>query len=138
MYGIVSAWRKWQRASDEVMLTCLGLKQLNGVPQFFFRATEKKSSDIALLLAKYVDDLIIAGRNETWVQFARDRVGSAFDIGSWDVTPHELAVNSTAVNQSHDNIRVDIQNYVRDVVPILIPPGRRKQIHDLLTSGEVR
>ncbi len=90
MYGIVSAGRKWQRASDEVMLTRLGLKQLNWSTAIFFRDIEKKSSDIALLLAKYVDDLIIAGRNETWVQFARHRVGSAFDIGSWDMTPYEL------------------------------------------------
>ncbi len=47
-------------------------------------------------------------------------------------------MNSTAVNQSHDNIRVDIQNYARDVVPTVISPGRRKQLHNLLTSVEVR
>eukprot|EP00171_Calliarthron_tuberculosum_P021983 IDg21983t1 len=57
MYGLVSAGRKWQIASDEVMVSLLNLRVVIGMPQMF---TKFKDGNLVLLIAKYVDDIPVA------------------------------------------------------------------------------
>ncbi len=55
-----------------------------------------------------------------------------------ELTSHEIALNRTAFNQSHENNRVDIQNCVQELAQIVISKCTRKQLHDRLASVQMR
>ena len=61
MYGLATAGRKWQRASDAVIIACLGLSMIAGYHQLFYH----RDSLGMLYIAKYVDDLLIASADES-------------------------------------------------------------------------
>ncbi len=64
MYGLVSAGRKWQRTSDELVQSRLGLLPVMGLPQLFYCYANGDNDDSQdavsdqgepfVLLAKYV------------------------------------------------------------------------------------
>ena len=134
VYGLVSASRKFQKASDKNLIEDLQLKAIIGIPQFFYKYVENQ---LVLLLAKYVDDIILAGLNETWLEYARLGVSRCFELSEWHVAPKSLSINSTEVMQSTNAVTVKMDEYVRDIRPILMTPLRRKQISDKASRNEI-
>lgn len=60
IYGILSASRKEKHASDDLMDQGLALSLILGLPQLFHYANKSTY----LLIGKYVEDLLLAGKDE--------------------------------------------------------------------------
>lgn len=133
-YGIVSAGRKWQRKSDEVVQKVLGLDIVVGMPQLFFRPMGQ--GDPAVILAKYVDDKLCAARSKKETDETNDGINQAVELGSWKQWPDVLDVNSTEVVQTRTNIQVTARMLKEEVDVVVLQPGRRKHISSELTDGE--
>ena len=136
VYGIVSAGRKWQRKSDEIVLEALKLEAVIGVPQLFVKFDA--SRQLIALLAKYVDDLVIATKEVALMNAFREALSQELEIGSWKQVPEEMDVNGTNVLQTAEMITVTAENLVRSVDCVELSPGRRKDISSECTSVEVR
>ena len=135
MYGLVSAGRKWKRVSDAMILNQMGMQSLIGVPQFFYKIKDEK---LVLILAKYVDDLLIAGINQDWIEFAKSNIEKAFELSEFRMSPQQLCVNSTEVEQSREFVTLSMNDYSRQISAINLSPLRRKQIGDDASSSEIR
>jgi len=133
VYGIASAGRKWQRVSDEAMLKVLGLDVVVGMPQLFLK---RNGSQLVLIIAKYVDDILAAALNEDWLLFAKDGCSQSFEIGSWKQTPNELDVNGTEVTQDRESISLTAKRLSKEVDVVEMVPSRRKNISSEVTKME--
>ena len=135
MYGLATAGRKWQRASDAVMIACLGLSMIAGYHQLFHH----RDSLGMLYIAKYVDDLLIASADESWHNWAVGGINTAFKIGSSSKAPETIVMNSTEINVSNETLVLHMRNFQRtDVDLFRISPPRRKQVDDILSATEIR
>jgi len=133
VYGIASAGRKWQRVSDEAMIKVLGLEMVVGMPQLFIK---RDRSMVVLLIAKYVDDIIVAALNDEWLLFAKDGCSQCFEIGSWKRTPSELDVNGTEVIQDKEIISLTAKRLSKEVDVMQLQPARRKDISSEVSAME--
>ncbi len=133
-YGLVSAGRKFKLVSDELFISRLSLQNLVGVPQLFYR---KQNDDLVLMLAKYVDDIVLAGLNDAWLHYAKKLIETVFEISKWNETPEQLVVNSTEVNQQASNITVTMNEYQKNILTFHFGPLRRKQIGDKSSIKEI-
>ena len=135
IYGLVSAGRKWQRASDAVMIKNLGLSSIVGFHQLFYHA----ASLGALYLAKYVDDILIAAQDEKWLSWTIGGIGRAFKIGSISKTPDTITMNSTEIEVSDNLLLLHMRRYQKSEIELFsISPPRRKQVDSQLTATEIR
>lgn len=89
IYGIVSAGRKWQLASNCAMTSRLGLVFVLGLHQLFHH----RASLLTVVIAKYVDDMLIAAKNEEWYRWAVGGIRDAFMIRTSATTLEILFVN---------------------------------------------
>lgn len=135
IYGLVSAGRKWQRASDLVMMRNLGLQHVLGLPQLFYHP----ATEIATVVAKYVDDILIAARNQEWLDWTFGGIREAFDISSAAIAPGVLRVNSTDIYQCREYVQLDMKRYHKAELELFsISPPRRKQVGERLSQVEIR
>ena len=133
-YGIVTAGRKWQRASDSLLINNLGLEVIIGMPQLFRRANDGK---IMIIVAKYVDDMLVAARTSMGLTKARGIIQQVFTIGHWVQTPNVLTMNSTEITQTPQDISICVPSLAKEIEPITLPAGRRKQISDDASQTEI-
>ena len=135
MYGLAAAGRKWQRASDAVMIACLGLSMIAGYHQLFYH----RDSLCMLYIAKYVDDLLIASADESWLNWAVGGINTAFKIGSSSKAPETIVMNSTEINVSNETLVLHMTTFQRTEVDLFrISPPRRKEVDDKLSATEIR
>ena len=135
MYGIVSAGRKWQRASDGIFLRKLGLSLVPGMPQMFCNA----SGPIRLLICKYVDDILIAASTKDLLLRTINSIKECYEVSKVSTVPEFLNVNSTDVEQSEDySISVSMESYLEKLSPMRLNPSRRKQVPEPITRREER
>lgn len=135
IYGIISAGRKWQRASDFALISNLGLSLVLGIHQLFFY----KAQMLNLILAKYVDDILIAAKNKSWLDWTVGGIQKSFEVGSFSCFPQALSVNSRVVEQDHDSIEFSMLRYQKNELELFsISPPRRKQVDAILSSTEMK
>ncbi len=91
-----------------------------------------------VLLAKYVDDLLIAGRNDEWLEYTHSVVGNAFELSTWMVSPAVLTVNTARVTQTEREIVVSMSVYLREIDCLRISSRSRKDIDAPITHAEER
>ena len=135
MYGLAAAGKKWQRASDAVMIACLGLSMIAGYHQLFYQ----RDSLGMLYIAKYVDDLLIASADESWLNWAVGGINTAFKIGSSSKEPETIVMNSTEINVSNETLVLHMRTFQRTELDLFrISPPRRKQVDEKLSATEIR
>ena len=135
MYGIVSAGRKWQRASDSLFTKKLGLRLIPGMPQMFCN----KSGSLCLIVCKYVDDILIAASTQDLLQATIKSIQEYYDVSKISTVPELLDVNSTDVEQSEDySISVSMESYLEKLKPVRLNPSRRRQVAERITQNEER
>ena len=100
IYGFVSAGRKWQRASDNLMTESLCLSRILPLNNFLYHS----ASVATLFIVKYVDKLRIATRNNEWLARALGGIKGAFNIVSNVHAPETITMNSTEVEVSRDTL----------------------------------
>ena len=103
----------------------LKLDVVIGMPQQFARVTPQ---GLCLLVAKYLEDSLIAVRNEEWLGYAREGIGQSFETGQWTQTPQSISINSTEVTQHPDCTVVSMHTFLRDFRVIKLPLRRARTL----------
>ena len=133
MYGLVSEGRKFQLVSDGVFTQVLELSIVIAMPQLFFKF---EKGQCVLAVAKYVDDLVIAARNN--VCKARHGISQAFLLGLWVVAPQALNVNSTTVSYEQGRIVIQMHEIYEEFQSMVVDVNRRKEPLSNLLADEAR
>lgn len=79
---------------------------------------------LSLIIAKYVDDILIASCNRDWMDWAVGGIRKAFDISSTTLSPTSLSVNSTEIEQTADQVVLTMRQYHRERLICLTYPRR--------------
>ncbi|SOV04272.1 uncharacterized protein UDID_17049 [Ustilago sp. UG-2017a] len=87
-YGLKQAGRLWHAALDE-QLQASGFKRCRAEPCVYMRG----SDDAMVLLAVYVDDLLVIGATETRVKSVRQQLSSTFSITDQGNVSHIISLN---------------------------------------------
>ena len=117
------------------MMKSLGLSFILGFHQFFYH----DASVATLFIAKYVDDLLTATRNDEWLAWALRGIKRAFTIGSTVQAPETITMNSTEVEASHNMLVLHMRRFQKTEIELFsISPPRRRQVDMLLTAIEIR
>lgn len=96
LYGIVPAGRKWELRSDEDVRNVLDLEAVFGLPQLCVR---RENGVLVLVVAKYVDDILISAFNEEWLSYCRNGLEQSYEVGSWLQFLDNIDINVTKISQ---------------------------------------
>lgn len=132
-YGLVEGGRLWQLRIEEWLLD-YGFSSIPGLPQFFIL---RRDGNTCLLLAKVVDDILIAGTKDKSEIFYT-RLKDEFKVGS-HVTDGVMKFNGLNMRQnSNFNIFVDMRDFLSSILPIPLSRIRRKSASTKCTSEETK
>jgi hypothetical protein len=133
-YGLVESGRLWQLAIER-WLSDYGFEAVPGLSQFFI--IRDNSGRITMLLAKVVDDLLLAGSVTTMTEFYK-ALCARFKVGRF-ICDRPFTFNALNVTQdlSSSSITMDMLDYRAKCIPIDLSPTRRKQ-SDLSATPEER
>lgn len=133
-YGLVNANAKWQVLSDALVLA-LGFEPIALCPQLF---AMRANGSIVVLLAKVVDDIILAGKVDT-VDNVIAAINQKFPLGTIAHGPGLLRFFGLNIRQNEDHsINVDCDDKLSAIAPYPLPLARRKAPDEPLNSIEAR
>ena len=133
-YGIVESGRLWQ-LQVEAWMAGEGINHVIGLPQLFIKYGE--SGLPILIIAKVVDDMLIAGRKEEIKKF-HDSISRRFKVGRF-LTEGTLVFNRLYIKQRPDrSIVASMQEYLDTIKPLEISRSRRKEQKEKCTEAEVK
>ena len=133
-YGIVEAGRQWQLASDD-FLTSVGLTPLYLLPQGFML---RKQSGLQLIVAKVVDDFILAG-TETALKWFSKKINARFQVGTEVYAPEPVRFNGAIIKQSKTGaIKLSMKEFADSIASLELSKMRRKQLEAPATEHELR
>jgi Reverse transcriptase (RNA-dependent DNA polymerase) len=133
-YGLVESGRLWQLAIERWLFDS-GFETLPGPSQFFI--LRDNSGRITVLLAKVVDDLLLAGSVTTMNEFYK-ALCARFKVGRF-ICDRPFTFNALNIIQdpSSSSITMDMLDYPAKCIPLPLIPTRRKE-SDLLATPEER
>jgi Reverse transcriptase (RNA-dependent DNA polymerase) len=132
-YGIVESGRLWQLAIEE-WLTKQGFSHVNGLSQFF--VLRSSDGQILLLLAKVVDDLLVAGSIPS-IQDFHNHLCNRFKVGRF-VCNESFVFNALQITQDDASFAVtlDMHAFVPKIFLLDISSNRRKDPSLSATADE--
>ena len=131
-YGIVESERLWQLVSED-WFSRSGFLPLPDLLQLFVRYSN--AGTIEVLVAKVVDDFLIAGRTRHTQEF-HDSLSQRFVAGSF-VMNKDLVFNSHHIHKCGDgSLVLGMQEYVDSINPLLVTRERRRQSSHRFTLQE--
>ena len=117
------------------MIKALGLSVILGFHQLFYH----NASLGMLFIAKYVDDFLIAAKDERWLDWSVGGIKRAYRIGSLSCAPETLTKNSTEIEVSESVLMLHMRSFQRNEIELsTISPPRRRQVESKLTATEIR
>ena len=133
-YGIVEAGRQWQLASDD-FLKSIGMEPINFLPQGF---SLRRPEGIVLLVAKVVDDFIIAGTEKALKWFSK-KINARFHVGTETYAPEPIRFNGALLRQDRKgSIKVSMEEFANSISALSMTRERRKQQDDPVTADELQ
>lgn len=136
VYSIVPAGRRWQRLCYKNVQETFNLEAATGMPQLFVRYGT--NGEPVALLVKYVDDLLVAAKNEALLKVIQGGVSKSVEIGSWEQVSGELDVKSTEVVLTKETVNVTTQSFIKRVEDVSFAPGCWKDISSECKTAEIR
>ena len=133
-YGLVESGRLWLLAIERWFST-VGIFEVPGLPQLF--AKRDANGHLILIIAKVIDDLIIAGEPEVTDQFHRD-ISAKFKVGRYLTDPEAIFNRLNISTKPNGDVEISMEEYLSTIQPIDIPRDRRKQQHELCTKREMK
>ena len=133
-YGLAESGRLWRLTVEDWMKEN-DVLPVKGVPQMF----QKKHSNgtISLLMAKVVDDFLIAGLPNDIQQF-HHQIGKRFKVGRF-ICDKDLIFNRLHISQADKGfITISMQKYIDTIQPIPLDRARRKNQEEKCTLGELK
>ncbi len=114
----------------------LGMNVAIGMREMFNKDQNKLV--VTQVLAKYVDDAVIATRTKDMMEEFKESVSQAVQVGFWKQYSDVLDVHSTGVAQSRNCVTVSAMRLKKEIDLLELSPGRRQQIASTCTEGEIR
>ena len=108
LYGLRQAGRKWHEKFD-AELRQLGMKPLNADPCVY---VANRGSDV-VILAAYVDDILLASRNLHWMAEIKRKLGTQFDVKDLGEVRHCLGIEFV---KGIREIRISQSKYAEEVL----------------------
>ena len=131
-YGLVESGRLWQLAIER-WFNKISIFEANGLPQLFVK--RDADGNINLLIAKVVDDLLIAGRKSAISEF-HEKIRDRFKVGRFQDDEHVIFNRLHISREGNGDITLGMEEYLSTIKPIELSRQRRKQQHDLCTTQE--
>ena len=134
-YGLVESGRLWQLTIEPWMLDEYGLEPVPGIPQIFFKKNSERVPD--LVIAKVVDDLLIAG-SELEVEQFKKKISKRFQLGRF-MTDKSLVFYRIHIKQNENfDIEASMSEYLTTIHPLEISRERRKEHDEKATENELK
>ena len=134
-YGLVESGRLWQICIERWFQT-YGLDTIPGMPQLFVLRCEK-TGHMLLLVAKVVDDLLLAGVQTALSDF-RVAITKRFKVGRY-TAGSSLIFNRLHIEcRSNGDVFISIQEFFDTIDSLPISRARRKQQNEPATPVELR
>lgn len=131
-YGLVNGNAKWHTQSDHLLLS-LGLSRVPVIAQLFFK---KKNGELCALVAKIVDDVLLAGPNEIVDGHIRS-FNDKFKLGTIMHGPGKLQFFGLNITQRPDfTIEIDADEKVQAVEQCPITRLRHLESETLLNQTQ--
>lgn len=110
LYGLKQSPRCWNAALDEKLVQ-MGFSQTSADPCLYMKSDERGP----VYLAVYVDDLVIAAKEETLIKGIKDQLSKFFDMKDMGPLHHFLGMK---VLQDEENKEVCIgqERYINDIL----------------------
>lgn len=106
------------------MLNEHNLQTVPGLPQLFYKQGDSKKPN--LIIAKVVDDLLLAGDDNELAYF-RESISKRFKVGRF-VTDTSFVFYRLHINQGFNfDLEIDMQEYMNTITPINILRDREKE-----------
>jgi Reverse transcriptase (RNA-dependent DNA polymerase) len=133
-YGLVESGRLWKLAIERWLFD-YGFETLPGLSQFFI--LRDNSGRITILLAKVVDDLLLAGSVTTMNDFYK-ALCARFKVGRF-TCDRPFIFNALNITQDHSSssITMDMLDYPAKCIPLSFSPTRLKE-SDIPATPEER
>lgn len=130
-YGMTEAGRQWLLRVEDWMMTTADMKRVEGVNQLFVK---EKDGKIALIVAKVIDDFLIAGRTEYINDFIRE-LGREFVIGNTAIGG-SFRFNGCEIEVSAAAIELSMWEYTEKLTQVDMSRKRLKQREEKATNEE--
>ena len=129
-YGITEAGRLWQRTIND-FLSSYGFESIREIPDFFVLRRDGK---IVILLAKLVDDCLLAGTAEETQKFY-SAFSSKFSVGSLVAAENGMRFAGLDISQKAD---FSVEASMAPAFPkIILDPDRRRNHHAPCDEAEI-
>ena len=130
-YAVVEAGRQWQLASGDFRES-IGMKPIAFLPQGFLL---RKNKRLVLLVAKVVDDFIIAGTQQA-LEWLSTKINARFKVGTEVYAPEPMRFNGALIRQDKlRSIKVCMKEFADSITPIELTLHRRKQSGELVAPN---
>ena len=111
------------------------MKPIAFLPQGFML---RKAQGLELLVAKVVDDFILAGTQQALEWFSK-KINGRFEVGTEVYAPEPIRFNGALIEQDIlGSIKVKMSECANSITPLALSVQRRKQYEALATLEEVR
>lgn len=108
LYGLKQAARVWNEQLDVFLYDC-GFTRSNAEPCLYIKQEEGKIVYIII----YVDDLLIAGRNEEEIQLIADKLNKHFQLSDLGVLKHYLGIQ---IEKEKDVFHINQEKYIEKIL----------------------
>lgn len=130
-YGMTDAGRQWQLRVEDWMLRTAGMERVTGVNQLF---TKKDGERIVLIVAKVIDDFLIAGHRDDIRDFISD-LRMEFEVGNTAIGG-VFRFNGCEIQVSAAEIDISMWEYIERLTHIPTSRKRSKQREERATNDE--
>ena len=134
-YGLVESGRLWQICIERWFQE-YGFDTIPGMPQLFVLRC-RNSSRILLLIAKVVDDLLLAGAPEALSKF-KNAISVRFKIGRYMSGSRFIFNRLHITRYSNGDVHLSMREFMDTIEGLPISRARRKQQDEKATLDELR
>lgn len=129
-YGVIEAGRQWQKVSRNSLTSIVAMSMIHGSGQLFIK--RDSCSNIIVIMAKTVDDFLIAGVEGALTAFIKI-LNLRFDVGK-SQTGRNVNFNGCDISVDDDGwATLSMQSYISRLKQLDISRARRKQ-HDRMAA----
>lgn len=130
-YGMVDAGRQWLLRVEDWLLGSAGMNRVDGVNQIF---TRTEGGRIKTIVAKVIDDFLVAGSTEDIKGFFKELSGE-FQVGKTAIGGL-FRFNGCEIDVGRDAVELSMWDYIEKLSPVELTRERRRQKGEKATASE--
>ena len=123
-YGLVESGRLWQLTVEKWLHEKDRLETVPGFPQLFLMRNELSTPK--LIIAKIVDDFLLAGRKDELNSF-HNNISQKFKVGRF-LLDQKVIFNRLHISQDNEyNVTISMDEYMDKISPLVLTTNTKKQ-----------